>query len=84
MLRRLFPLLVTIASYLPERHQVRWGRERDHQLRGRLDVLKLKKPVSLTCRLHVRLENRIVLRALGLFKKFFLAESGPRMQFGSN
>ena len=32
--------------------------------------------------LHVRLGNRMVLRALGLFKEFLWAECDPKMQFG--
>jgi len=45
-------------------------------------VLKLPKPDSLTYHLHFRLENHIVYRALGLFKKFYRAEFEPKMRFG--
>jgi len=44
--------------------------------------VKMQKPVSLTCHLHVRLGNCGVLQALGLFKKFYPAEPGLKMRFG--
>ena len=43
--------------------------------------MKLQKPVSLTCHLHVGLGNCMVLWALGLFRKFYPAESGLKMRF---
>ena len=42
----------------------------------------MQKPVSLTYHLLIRLGNRMVLCALTLFKKFFQAESDPKMGFG--
>lgn len=68
--------------FSPECPPISSGEERDHQLPGGKYVLKLQKPVSSTYHLHVRLGNRIVLRVLVSFQKFFRAECNPTMRFG--
>jgi hypothetical protein len=43
---------------------------------------EIAKSSFMTYKLHADLGNRMVLRALGLFQKFFRAESEPKMRFG--
>ena len=81
MLRRLFHSLGIIGFYSPE--PLKSGkREAGYKLRGWRCVLKLQQLVLLRYNLHVRSENRMVLRALDAQRKFFGQKSDPNMQFG--
>jgi len=84
MLHRLFPNLDAPrgVEFSPERHRTGWDWGTSASTAGKECVLKLEKSVSLTYHLHVRKGNRMVLRAMGLSRKLFRAESGPKMRLG--
>jgi len=57
------------VEFSPDPHPTLWGGGMSSSIPGNECVLKMYKPVSLTFHLHVKLGNRIVLRALGLLQK---------------
>jgi hypothetical protein len=75
-LRRLFPLPTSRSVEFSLEPGPQW--QTSAPTAGRRCVLKSQKPVSLTYQLHVRLGNRMVLRATGLSRDFFGRNPTPK------
>lgn len=68
------------TNTLPEQGSTVDRLEACHQLRGWRYVPNVEKPVSLRCRLRIRLGNHMVLRASEAHRKFFRQKFSSNMQ----